>query len=84
MIHKVYSIYDTKTESYSQPFYSPSKGDAIRSFADAANDKSIAIGKHPEDFCLFELAEFDYSKGQFTQHQAPISLGLAIEFIKQQ
>lgn len=82
MIHKIYSIFDTKTGSYSQPFYSPSKGDAIRTFIDLANDKHIQIGKHPEDFTLFEIGEFDYLTAKFICHNTPQSLGVAIEFVK--
>lgn len=53
----------------------------IRAFSDAAADKSSAIGKHPQDFTLFELGEFDSTNATFGLHSSPISCGVAIEFL---
>jgi len=77
---KVFAVYDTKAKYYRNPFMMRSKGEAIRGFADVANDEKTEIGKHPEDFALFELAEFDEEKGTYSNHNAPESIGLAIEF----
>lgn len=83
MILKVFSIYDSKAEAFLQPFYMQSKGAAIRSFADAVSDEKTMFFKHPSDYTLFELGEFDDSNASFNLHISPISLGLAVEFKKE-
>lgn len=82
MISKVFSIYDSKAEIYNKPFIMATKGQAIRGFADLANDENIDIGKHPQDFTLFEIGEYDDERGIYTMHEAKQNLGVAIEFKK--
>ena len=82
MIHKVYSVYDSKVEAYLQPFFFPAKGAAIRAFSEIANDKSSSIGKNPEDFTLFELGSWDDSTAKIEMHSTPVSMGVALEFVK--
>lgn len=81
MIVKIFSVYDSKVEAYIQPFFMQSRGQAIRSFGDIAGDKTTNIGKHPADFTLFELGEFDDSNASFSMHNTPISIGVAIELL---
>lgn len=83
MILKMFSIYDAKAEAFSQPFFVPTKGLAIRSFTDAANDPKTNIHLYPEDYTLFELGEFDDAKALFVPLSTPNPIGLAIEFKKQ-
>ena len=85
MIHKVFSFYDSKAEAYLPPFFMKAKGEALRFFSDLANDKTNAnnpIGKHPEDYTLFELGTFYDDNAQFQMGETPKSLGVAIEFVK--
>lgn len=81
MILKVYTVYDSKAEAYLQPFFSQSKGVAIRSFQEAVRDEKSNISKYPEDFTLFELGEYDDSNSKFNLHNTPQSLGVAVEFL---
>lgn len=81
MILKVYSVFDSKVQSFMQPFYCQSKGQALRGFTEVANDKQHTIGKYPEDCTLFELGEFDDATGHFSLFDTPMSIGLAIEYI---
>lgn len=78
----VFAIYDSKAQFFMKPFNVRNKGEAIRGFADLANDQNTVVGKHPEDFGLFELGSFDEEKGLFDNKTAPESLGLAQEFVK--
>jgi len=59
MIFQVYSIYDIKAAAYHVPFFQPTKGMAIRLFGDAIIDPNSNLSKHPEDYRLFSLGEFD-------------------------
>ena len=77
---KVFSIYDSAAQAYNQPFFLQAKGQALRIFADSVNDKTSNLFKHPQDYTLFELGEFDDSCAGFALHKTPLSLGVAIEF----
>lgn len=79
---KVYTVWDSASDAFLQPFYTQSKGQAIRSFTDAANDSGHQFCKHPEDFTLFELGEFNEQDAKFVLHPSPVSIGLAVEFKK--
>lgn len=82
MIQKVFSVYDSKAEAYLQPFFMMSKGEAVRGFTDLANDANTCFGKHPEDYTLFEIGEYDNSEGHLVPLDAHISIGKAIEYQK--
>jgi hypothetical protein len=76
---KIFSVYDCKVEAYLQPFFMRSKGEALRAFMSAVDDKQTQFNKNPEDFTLFELGEFDDEKGKVNSIN-PTSLGTALEF----
>lgn len=59
MIRHMFSVYDNKAEAFCNPFFMENKSTAIRSFTYAANDKTIDIGKYPEDYTLFYMGEFN-------------------------
>lgn len=84
MIVQIFAIYDTKAESYLQPFFSQTRGAAIRAFTDSVNDTTgeSQFAKHPEDYTLFHLGHYDDQTSVITQNSTPQSLGVAIEFKK--
>lgn len=67
MIYRIFAIRDRAADLYGQPFYTQSTGIAIRSFTDEVNrdDPNNNLAKHPEDFDLFSLGEFDDNTGEF-------------------
>ncbi|AXL14758.1 nonstructural protein [Microviridae sp.] len=67
MIHKIYTIYDSKAEAYLPPFFMHQQGMALRTFTDCVNDPNHAFGKHPEDYTLFNAGIFDDDLGTITQ-----------------
>lgn len=69
MILKAYSVYDRKALTYNPPYYAPTDGAAIRIIADAANDANSSLGRHPHDYVLFCLGEYDDQKGLLTPMQ---------------
>ncbi len=81
MISKICSIYDGKADAFSQPMFFQSSGQAVRSFADIANDPEHAIGKHPEDYTLFVRGEWDERSGCIVLETAPVALGQAIHLV---
>jgi len=79
---KIYTVYDCKAEAYLNPFYSASRGQAIRSWEKACNDPQTSMCEYPQDFTLFEIGDFDISNGQFYPYESKISLGTGVEFKK--
>lgn len=62
---RIFSIYDTAAASYNKPFYAVSEGVALRIFQDILLDQDTSIGRHPEQFQLYDLGEFDEENGTF-------------------
>jgi len=64
---KMVAIRDRAADVYNTPAFVPSLGVAIRSFSDEVNrvDNNNQLNKHPEDFDLFYLGEYDDSSGEF-------------------
>lgn len=71
----VCAVRDRAVASFGNPFFVQAVGQALRSFADAVNEKAVnnasQIAQHPEDFDLFELGFFDPDTGLFTQDGPP-------------
>jgi len=61
----VFSVYDDAAKAYLQPFFSRSKGEAIRSFTDACADEKSQFHKHLHDFTLVYLGEYEDTAGEF-------------------
>jgi hypothetical protein len=77
---KVYSIFDSAAKAYVQPFYMHNDGLAIRAFMDNVNSKEENnISKHPDQFTLFQIGEFDDTSGKIDSID-PKSLGNGLEF----
>jgi len=80
---KVFAIHDSKVNVYmAPPFFSPTSGSALRHFIDLAQDEKTSIAKHPEDYTLFEIGEYDDQNGQLTSLPTPQSRGVAIEYVE--
>lgn len=67
MRYKILAIRDRAIDSFGVPVFSASVGGAIRSFADEVNNprEGNQLHKHPEDFDLFALGEYDDATGEF-------------------
>lgn len=67
MIRLVVAVRDGATGLFGQPFFVTARGQAVRAFSDEVNRRAPDndLNKHPEDFELFCLGEFDESSGRF-------------------
>lgn len=63
MKFKCFTVYDDKAKAYLPPFFLPEIAQAVRTFGDCATDPKHEFGKHPEDYTLFQLGDFDSSSG---------------------
>lgn len=81
LTQKLFSIRDSKTESFNLPFYQPTTAAALRIFEKMHYEENSMLNDYPDDFALFELGEFDTTTAKFTIYAQPISLGLANQFV---
>lgn len=79
----VFSVYDSKAEMFNQPMFFKAKPEALRAFSDEANRAESAIAKHPDDYTLFLVGEFDIESGLLIPEKTPQSFGLGREFQKE-
>jgi hypothetical protein len=79
MILNIFTVFDSKAEAYLPPFYMSSIGQAQRAFTDSVSNPEHQFGKHPEDYTLFLIGNFDDSSCAIDMHTTPVSLGTGIE-----
>lgn len=77
----MFSIYDEKARSHLPPFVLPEEGMAIRTFSDCINSIDHQFSKHPSDYTLIKIANYDDESGEVTQDRRTIGNG--IEFKNQ-
>lgn len=77
----MYTVYDSKTEAYLQPFFMQSRGAAVRAWVDTIQDNKSQFSKHPSDFTLFEVGEWNEISCEFNIYKNILSLGTALEMI---
>lgn len=69
----VYTFYDATVGTHSNPMIFLNDGQAIRVFSDIINakEKESDLAKHPEQFALFTLGEWDNQTGIVEQLKTP-------------
>lgn len=60
---RCYSIYDRKALQYHPPFFASTDGSALRSLTDLVNDSNSTIGRHPGDYVLYYIGDYDDQLG---------------------
>lgn len=60
---KAFAIFDQKAKAFLPPFFLPETAVAVRTFGDCVNTKEHAFGRHPADYTLFGLGQFDMDSG---------------------
>lgn len=83
MIHKIYTVYDSKIEAYLPPFFMQSHAAAIRALSDTMRDDKHPFSMHPEDYTFYYLGEFDDNNCHYELEKTPVSLGVLIELVPQ-
>jgi len=76
----VYSIFDSAAKAYTNPFFMHNDGLAIRAFSDNVNsEQENNISKHPDQFTLFRIGEFDDASGEIKTDIVK-SLGTGLQY----
>lgn len=78
---RLFSIYDSRAEAYMRPFCARNSGEALRAFADLANDPQHAVGQHPEDYSLWRHGAFDEETGELSALPKE-HLGHAVDYVR--
>ena len=74
MILFVVSVKDRAADVFNRPFFVPHRNVAIRDFSDEVNRVAVdnQLNKHPDDFDLYLLAEFNDSSGSFINNDPQV------------
>ncbi|AXL15225.1 nonstructural protein [Microviridae sp.] len=65
MILEIYTVLDTKTSAFSQPYFFFSEPVAKREFTNLVNQDGNQLNKNPEDFRLCYHGQFNDDSGTF-------------------
>lgn len=76
MLHYVISVKDRAADVFNRPFIVPHRNVAIRDFTDEVNRSAAdnQLNKHPDDFDLYLLGQFDDNTGKFSNEGDPAVL----------
>lgn len=69
MLHNYYAIYDRAAKSYVHIFENTNDTTAGRLFETLAKNKETFVGVKPDDFALYNIAQFDDLNGTFNSHE---------------
>jgi len=78
MIYQVFSVRDSKAAAYALPFFLPRMEIALRSFRDAVKNPEHDMHRHPEDYALYCIGEYDDATGQMSAVE-PVLVAQALE-----
>ena len=81
---KIYAIKDQAIEAFSQPFFVQAQGQAVRMFMDESKNEQSQINRHPADFELWYLGEFDEQTGTITGAENIERVARANDFINKE
>lgn len=79
---QVFAVHDAKAEAFLEPFFAMTRGQAVRQFVDSVNNPQHGFAKHPEDYVLFHIGEYDVASGKLSSlERGPHPLGNGVEFL---
>lgn len=76
---KCFSAHDKKIGIFYAPFFCAHTGQALRNWDDLCNNPDTVMGKHPGDFNLYQVGEFDEDTGVFDPFPQPVHVANAID-----
>lgn len=71
----VFSVRDEVAGVFGDPFVQRSHGEAMRTFMDACEDQKTLLGRHPENFKLMVIGQFDDDTGVIE----PVAVDVAMD-----
>ncbi len=77
----IFAIFDYCADVFCTPFVMDSANLAMRSFSDYCCIPDTSISKHPEDYALFQLGEYNKKTGRLISFENPRLLSRASSVI---
>ncbi len=76
MLHFIICVKDRAADVFNRPFFGPHRNVAIRDFTDEVNRVAAdnQLNKHPDDFDLYLMGQFNDNAGEFLVDMDPILL----------
>lgn len=71
---KIIVVKDRAVDAYGSPIFVRATGEATRSFVDEVNNEQSAMYKHPEDYDLYLVGEYDERTAAITSEPTPVLL----------
>lgn len=68
---KVCAVHDSALDAFMRPLFVPSVAMAARAFTDEVKRPESEMHRHPSDYILYEVGEFDEESGRFSNLDAP-------------
>lgn len=84
MLLRAYSIFDNKALTYHQPFFAATDAAAVRMLRDLVDDSNTSVGRHPGDYALFLVGEWNDQNGQFSALVPSLHVTDAIALVRQE
>lgn len=78
MKHVIMSIFDVKVSAFQRPSFSPTVPAFVRACQDEVNRPDSEMGKHPEDYQIFKIGEFDDESGLLVPLTPPDMIVVAV------
>lgn len=84
MRYKIVTVRDRQLDVFGTPNFSVALGGSIRAFGDEINrvDVNNPLNKHPEDFDLYHLGEYDDETGHFDCLVPPKMIAIGKDYAK--
>lgn len=79
---QAFTVHDVKAEAYHAPFFQNMLAQGKRTFDGMINSDTHPFAKHPYDYTLFHVGEFDDETGKITPLREPLSLGNGVEYVR--
>ena len=82
MKQPMYALFDSKAKAWLPPFLGRSDEDAKLSFAVLCQDAEHPVGRHPADYTMFRVGDWDTEKGELLPLEVRENLGNGIYFAR--
>lgn len=79
--NKAFAPHDLKLGVFLSPWFTVHAGTALRTWEELVNDGKSVFAKHPSDFRLCEVGEFDDLSGKLIACE-PKQIATALEYLK--
>lgn len=68
---KIYVVHDVQANVFGTPQFMLTDGIALRTVSDLIKDPASILAKHPEDFSLYMIGEYDEASGTIKAMDRP-------------